>query len=110
MAEKVPNFLAPKTASICEMLIIGCQDQSTVVAIEAMQAATLYIDAIATKEIVMQMKPVLQPILTVLSKCLERGDEDMVIEGLEIFQECGKMEFPLINDILEVKSFVYQTF
>lgn len=33
------------------------------------------------------------------------GDEDIVIEALDVLQECVEMEQPLINDHIEVSPF-----
>ena len=35
------------------------------------------------------------------------GDEDVVIEALDVLQECVEMEQPLINDHIEVSQFDY---
>lgn len=84
------------------MLNLGCQDASQSVCVEAMGAATIYIDNISGDEAVMKMKPVLSSILHVLNMCIQKGDEDIVIDGLEIFQQCANMDFPLINDHMNV--------
>ena len=84
------------------MIIAGCQDSSVLVQEEAIESAKIYIDRIANKEIVMEMKPVIGAILTTLGICLQRGDEDVVVEGLDIFETISDMEYPLINDHVEV--------
>jgi hypothetical protein len=32
------------------------------------------------------------------------GDEDIVVEALDVLQECIEMEQPLVNDHIEVRS------
>jgi hypothetical protein len=102
LAENVPKHLIPHTSSLCNLLVQGCQDVSSSVKVEAMRAATSYVQAISGKEVVMEMKPVLTPVLNVMSICLQTGEEALVMDGLEVFDECCKMEYPLINDHLEV--------
>ena len=84
------------------MFVSGCQDQSSHVAAAAMTATAKYISALTQDPIVMEMKPVLTPMITVLNACVQNGDADTVLEGLEVFEECSNMEFPLINDHVEV--------
>lgn len=35
--------------------------------------------------------------------CLERGDEDLVVEAMDVLGEMVSMEQPLINDHVEVR-------
>jgi hypothetical protein len=46
----------------------------------------------------MSFKDVVSDLLSVMVKCLESGDEDVVAEGLDMIQECAAMEQPLVND------------
>jgi hypothetical protein len=36
--------------------------------------------------------------------CLERGDEDLVVEAMDVLGEMVSMEQPLINDHVEVRA------
>ena len=38
--------------------------------------------------------------------CLERGDEDLVVEAMDVLGEMVSMEQPLINDHVEVRACV----
>lgn len=69
----------------------------------AFQAASLLIAQFSHSEAVMTFRSVLTPVLNVLANALSRGEEEVVVDGLSLFQECASMEFPLINDHLEVK-------
>jgi hypothetical protein len=106
IAESIPKKLIPHTATLADMMVMGCQDGSPDVAVDAMRAATIYIEKLSENEAVMLMKPVLTPVLNVLSSCLQRGDDTLVLDGLELFEECCNMEYPLINDHIEV-SHIY---
>lgn len=102
LAENVSKHLVPFTSTLAGMLVMGCQDASSDVAVEAMRAATIYIEKISDNSAVMQMSPVLTPVLNVLGTCLQRGDDTLVLDGLELFEECCDMEHPLINDHIDV--------
>ena len=85
------------------MFAMGCQDPSPIVAEEALGATANYIEAISGDPVVMEMKPVLTPMLHILASCVQRGEmDDLVLKGLEVISECCNMEFPLINDHVEV--------
>jgi hypothetical protein len=84
------------------MFCLGCQDVVNDVAEAAMKATTAYITALANVPEVMELVQVITPIMNVLQGCLQRGDEEVVQEGLEVIQECFMMEQPLINDHIEV--------
>jgi hypothetical protein len=52
---------------------------------------------------------VISPLLIVMQRCLESGDDDVVAEGLELIQTCTAMEQPLVNDhIRSIISFTVQ--
>lgn len=52
----------------------------------------------------MTLQPVLSPVLAVMEKCLANGDEDVVSEGLDMFQECVAMDQPLVNNHTQVHT------
>jgi hypothetical protein len=52
----------------------------------------------------MALQPVLSPVLAVMEKCLVNGDEEVVAEGLDMFQECVAMDQPLVNNHTQVTS------
>lgn len=101
LAENISTSLKPHTTTLCQMFVMGCQDPSTEVASAAMEATVKYVSAIANDKIVMEMEPVLTPLFTVLAAHVEKGDTDIVAEGLDLIEQCCTMEFPLINDHVE---------
>jgi hypothetical protein len=84
------------------MFTMGCQDASTSVATAALSSTAAYIVALADSPEVMQLQGVISPMLNVMHVCLQKGDEEVVVEGLEVIQECVDMDQPLINDHIEV--------
>ena len=84
------------------MFVAGCQDESPTVSVAAMTATAAYIKAIADSDEVMQLQGVLTSMLTVMQTCLQRGDDDMFIEAMDVLNECVDMEQPLVNDHVEV--------
>lgn len=87
--------------------MIGCQDVVSGVAVEALRATSSYIKAIGNSKEVMLLSGVVQPMVAVLEKCLQEGNEDVVVEGLDVLQDCFGLEEPLINEHIEVKSKFY---
>lgn len=81
---------------------MGCQDGNHQVANAALAATASYIMVLGNSEEIMIMKSVINPMLNVMANNLQSGDEDLVIEGLDVIQECCTLEQPLINDFLEV--------
>jgi hypothetical protein len=84
------------------MFVMGCQDASPAVSAAAMSATASYIRAISSEPEVLQLQGVISPLLGVMHNCLVRGDEDLVVEALDMLGECVDMEQPLINDHVEV--------
>ena len=80
------------------MICSGCADSTSAVAVAALGAAASYIQAISEDKSVMIMQATLSPMLEVMYNC---GDEDVVCQGLEVFQECTNMKKPLINEHVE---------
>lgn len=105
MAEKITNHLKPHTATLTQLFILGCQDAVSDVATAALKATSTYILNVGNSKEVMQLTSVIQPMLTVMNKCLaEEGEEDIVCDGLDVIQSCFDLEEPLINDHMEVKE------
>jgi hypothetical protein len=84
------------------MFSVGCQDAVTGVVIEALSATGTYIMQLGDSPEVMAMKNVVPHMLTAMGKCLRDGDEDIVVEGLDVLQQCCELEQHLINDHIEV--------
>lgn len=81
---------------------MGCQDANHQVANAALAATAAYIMVLGNSDEIMIMKSVINPMLNVMANNLKSGDEDLVIEALDVIQECCTLEQPLINDFLEV--------
>lgn len=107
LCEHIGDHLKKHTATLAQMFIAGCQDASTTVAVDAMNAAANYFKFLVDQPSeqspeIMQMESVIVPMLVVMQGCLQRGDENIVAEGLVVFQEICNMDQPLINNHLEV--------
>lgn len=88
------------------MLVMGCQDASTNVAESALSATSSLIKELGREPEVMALQSVINPMLNVMSTCLANGSEDTVIEGMDVIQEACLLEQPLVNDHLEVGTFL----
>jgi hypothetical protein len=95
--------LKPHVTTLAQMFMMGCQDPSTSVAEAALSATSSLIKEIGREQEVMALQCVINPMLGVMSKCLQTGSEDTVIEGLDVIQEACLLEQPLVNDHLEVR-------
>eukprot|EP01041_Mallomonas_annulata_P011769 gene11769-24669_t len=100
LAEHIPSQMKPHIQTLAQLFVRGCQDPNPDVASSAMAATAAYIDALGDDPEVMHLQVVLTPMLTVMQACLERGDENIVVDGLEVIQESVSMEQPLINEHL----------
>lgn len=101
LAEHVSEYLKAHTGTLADMLLRGCKDDSHTVAVAALSASTILIGSLSDEEEVMVFKNILSDLLTVMAKCLENHDEDVVAEGLDMIQECVAMEKPLVNDHIQ---------
>jgi hypothetical protein len=98
LAEHVSDDLHPHTATLTSMFVVGCQDPSAQVAVAAISAVTTFIGAIGHTNEVLQLKPVLEPLLNTLNKFATNGDTPDFTEGLQVISQCVCLELPLIND------------
>jgi hypothetical protein len=96
--------LKPHIDTITETILAGCNDSSNEVAVAAVKSATVFIGALSDEPEVMAFEPVLAPAMSVMEKCLASGDEDVVAEGLDMFQECVSMDQPLVNNHAQVSA------
>ena len=101
LSEHITEHLIPHTDTIAEMICSGFADAESVVAVAALGALAVYIDAIADDASVMTLQCALSPMLEVMQRCIASGDEDVVAMGLEVVQECVIMDKPLINQHIE---------
>jgi hypothetical protein len=103
LIEHVLKYLIPNTPVLANMFIAGCQDAKASVAVAAMNATSSYVSAIADEEQLMLLSGVIVPMLTVMNNTLAaKGDDDIVIKGLEVLQECIANDQPLVNDHIAV--------
>lgn len=94
--------LKPHTPTLVQMFIAGCEDPSLSVATASIHAIAAYISSLSgTAPEALLFKTVLTPVLNLLQKCLQQGEELIVAEGLDVFQECVIMKQPVINDHIE---------
>lgn len=88
------------------MFVMGCQDASTNVAEAALSATSSLIKELGREQEVMALQCVINPMLAVMGACLRNGNDDTVIEGLDVIQEACLLEQPLVNDHLEVNTLI----
>ena len=98
LSEQVSTQLKSHVQTMCQMFISGCQDHSPIVSSEAMGACSTFMMNIIDTPDVMQMQPVLTPMMGVLQGCLQRGDDDLIEKCLEVFSESVQSDQPLINE------------
>eukprot|EP01039_Chlorochromonas_danica_P008516 gene8516-9389_t len=107
LAEHVSEQLKGHVATIAQMFVAGCQDADNRVSSAAISALNAYIDTLGDCPEVMAFTPVIPHMLQVLENRLKSGDEDLVVEGLDVLQECVSLEQPLLNDFIEpITNFV----
>ena len=94
--------MKPHAETLSQLFLLGCQDAVSDVAETALKAIASSITLLGKTPEIMSFAKVITPMLTVLSRCLNDGDDDLVVEGLGVIQECCTLEQPLINDYLEV--------
>jgi hypothetical protein len=102
LSESIPEQLKPHVETLSQLFLLGCQDAVSDVAEEALKAIASSITLLGKSPEVMSFEKVISPLLTVLNKCVSQQDDDLVIEGLAIIQECCGLEQPLINEHLEM--------
>ena len=101
LSEHITDHLLPHTHTIAEMICSGFADSDSTVAVASLGALTAYMDAISDDPSVMVLQSTLSPMLEVMHKCIESGDEEVVAEGLDVIQECALMDSPILNDHIE---------
>lgn len=100
LIEHVVKHLVKHTPTLVTMFLNGFQDSSATVSTAAMAAAASYVGCIADEPEVMQVGALINPMIAVMTRTLqgENGDDDVVVKGLEVLQECIANDQPLIND------------
>ena len=99
LAENIPAHLKPHTETIHGMCMAGIADSNRDAAVAAMIAAKAHMSAICDCAEVTIMKPILPAILQLLMQTLE-SDEQVVADGLEVFQQAVEIEQPIVNDLI----------
>jgi len=97
--EHIPSHLRPHANVIVQMFLSGLQDSSVKVKSTTITAISSFISAMDDSDEIMLLQQILTPLLTLLRNSL--ADEDLISEGLDVFQECCGTERPLINDHIE---------
>jgi len=101
LAEQVAQQLMPHVTTLAQMFVVGCQDPSSSVAEAALSATSSLIKELGNVPEIMALQVVINPMLAVMGGCLANGNEDIVVEGLDVIQETCFLEHPLLNDHLE---------
>lgn len=104
MIEQAAVYLKPFAETLAQMFVMGCQDAVSNVATAALSATSAFIIELGNEPEIMILQKVINPMLDVMNKCLQAGDEDIVCEGLDVINECCMLEQPLINDHIEVTN------
>jgi len=102
LAESIPSQLKPHANTLSQLFLAGCQDPVNSVAEASLSAIGTALPILGKTPEIMALTQVITPMIGVLNRCLSTGDDDLVIEGLGVFQECCLLEQPLINDHIEV--------
>ncbi len=89
------------TQLICEVLLIGCQDSADAIAEAALTAIAKCLPVLEHNSDLMALSPIFPPFLELLRRCLENGEDELVVSGFESLQETFSFEQPLINEHIE---------
>lgn len=96
------NFGLPfPTKLISEILLAGCQDSGDAITEAAFTAITKCVPELQNKNDVMDLSPIFPPFLGLLERCLENGEDELVISGFECLLSAFEIEQPLINEHIE---------
>jgi len=104
LAEQVTKQLKPHAETLATMFVMGCQDAVPAVAKAALAATSSFIVELGNEQEVMVMEKVLGPMVTVMRNCLQSGEEETVVEALDVIQECCFLDQPLVNN--HIQTFV----
>lgn len=101
LVDHVVKYLIPHTPTLVSMFNSGFQDSSAAVSTAAMGAAATFVGSIADEPEIMQIGVLIAPMVAVMTRTLALGDacdDDLVVKGLDLLQECITNDQPLINE------------
>lgn len=101
LAEHATDFLKPHTETLAQMFVVGCQDSVSIVAVSAFEATAQYINQLGNHDDIMILEKVLAPMVLVMSNCLKNGQDEVLTVGLEVIEECCRLDKPLVNNSIE---------
>jgi hypothetical protein len=102
LSESIPEQLKPHAETLSQLFLMGCQDAVTDVASAALTGIADSIPILGRTPEIMTFGKVINPMLAVMNKSIQGGDDDIAIEGLAVIQEFCQLDQPVINDHLEV--------
>jgi len=103
LCEQAPDHILVHVASFNQLFTVGIRDPDVTVRTSCFHAITIFIEQFNIddqNQNVMVLQPLLGVVLDTLTAQLANGNEDTVVDGLEIFSVCGQSRQPLINDII----------
>ena len=84
------------------MFVNGFQDTSSDVAMEAMRALMVFVDAISGKNEVVQLQVVIAPLISSITTALQNANEDLVQSGFDVLGTFMQLDKPIIDDSIEI--------
>jgi hypothetical protein len=102
LVQHVIAHLKPHTATVCGMYCRGFQDADPEVVMAAMDSAAAYVSAVADDKELMQLSPMIPPMLTIMGTCVGTDHDEVIVKGLDVLQECAANDQPLINEFIAV--------
>jgi len=97
------------TETLAQLSIQGFQDPSTNVSSAALAATAALISALAEEPEVMQFSRVITPMFQIMQNCVVKNEnEKVVVDGLEVIQECLGMEKSLVKEHIPVSKIQLQ--
>ena len=102
--------LKPHTATLVSMFLRGFQDAASSVSSTALTATAACITAMSDEPEVMEFRHLIGPMITTIQNHVQATihnqlDEQIVVDDLEVIQECVAMEQPLASDHIHVSIY-----
>lgn len=95
--------LKPHTGVVCGMYCRGFGDTDPDVVVAAMDSAAAFVSAVADDSELMQLAPMIPPMLTIMGTCVGTDHDEVIVKGLDVLQECAANDQPLINEFIPVR-------
>ena len=102
LSEHIPSFLLQHTVTFGQMFVNGFQDAAHDVAMEAMRATIVFVDAISGKSEVEQLQMVISPLIASITAALQNGNEELVQSGFDVLGTFMQLDRPVIDDSIEI--------